>query len=162
MAITELGKRPGIWCHHCAPGKGCAIYDDRPTSCRDFACLWLSQQSVPLECRPDRTKIVLTLEANNTRIIAHCDPADPFSWRKPAIGRYLRHCASAGWHRNGWVLAKMGQSFWLITPDDEHEIGLIDEALPYRLDFDAANRVTLSVLNENPASEPVHMHRTIY
>ena len=38
----ELKKPANEWCRHCRPGKGgCAIYDERPPVCRDFACEWL-------------------------------------------------------------------------------------------------------------------------
>ncbi len=39
--VQELGKPVGTWCTHCDRGKGCTIYETRPTGCKDFACLWL-------------------------------------------------------------------------------------------------------------------------
>jgi mannose-6-phosphate isomerase-like protein (cupin superfamily) len=41
MAIEALAKPANAWCRHCKPGRGCAIYAERPTECENFACLWL-------------------------------------------------------------------------------------------------------------------------
>ena len=39
LAVQEIDKPRGKWCEH-ACGKGCAIYDKRPTQCREFECVW--------------------------------------------------------------------------------------------------------------------------
>jgi hypothetical protein len=72
-AIRELNKPTGTWCQHCAIGKGCKIYAERPKPCVEFACEWLHSQTgegititingtaagpMPLEMRPDRCKVV--------------------------------------------------------------------------------------------------------
>jgi Fe-S-cluster containining protein len=36
--IEELNKPEGVKCRHC--NNGCTIYEDRPTVCREFNCLW--------------------------------------------------------------------------------------------------------------------------
>jgi hypothetical protein len=39
MAVKEIGKLQDVTCEHvCA--EGCSIYTNRPSSCRDFNCLW--------------------------------------------------------------------------------------------------------------------------
>ena len=35
-ALPELEKPPGVWCKHCAPGKGCKVHDALPDQCRLF------------------------------------------------------------------------------------------------------------------------------
>ena len=40
MGVPELGKSTYDACAHLC-GMGCAIYDDRPGSCRTFVCQWL-------------------------------------------------------------------------------------------------------------------------
>lgn len=58
VAVIELGKPKGTWCEHAGP-KGCGIYEERPKSCRDFACLWLwGFPGLEPEDRPDRTRVV--------------------------------------------------------------------------------------------------------
>lgn len=56
--IRELHKRPNTWCVHCAIGKGCRIYADRPVGCRDFLCTWRCGLWGE-EDRPDRLKVVV-------------------------------------------------------------------------------------------------------
>ena len=57
--IRALAKPPDQWCPHCLPGRGCAIYDDRPEECRTFGCLWLAGYG-PDRIRPDRSRVVLS------------------------------------------------------------------------------------------------------
>ena len=58
LAVDEL-KKPMRWaCEHLACG-GCRIYDERPTGCREFDCLWLRGAIGDDEgARPDRLGIV--------------------------------------------------------------------------------------------------------
>lgn len=58
LEVVELTKPPGKWCLHCSIGKGCAIYAERPPSCRDFRCEWLKGLGEEQD-RPDRTKVIL-------------------------------------------------------------------------------------------------------
>ena len=65
--IPELKKPAGTWCQHCAIGKGCKVYDDRPQMCREFECLWLMSQKRPDPrehmkpgMRPDKCKVVFS------------------------------------------------------------------------------------------------------
>ena len=70
--IPELKKPAGTWCQHCAIGKGCKIYDDRPQMCVEFECLWLLSQKredprehLPPELRPDKSKVVFSPSTND-------------------------------------------------------------------------------------------------
>lgn len=55
--IIELQKPPGIWCHHCMIGHGCAIYNQRPGTCQGYRCGWLDGLGND-EHRPDKMKVV--------------------------------------------------------------------------------------------------------
>ncbi len=50
-------KAAGEWCPHCAVGRGCGIYRDRPLVCEAFRCEWLKGWGGENE-RPDRTKVI--------------------------------------------------------------------------------------------------------
>lgn len=41
LGVNEIGKLPQETCEHVCADK-CAIYENRPHSCREFECLWLS------------------------------------------------------------------------------------------------------------------------
>src|ERR1700732_671054 len=51
MGVVELSKPANQWCDLCVKGKGCTIYDHRPQSCVDFACVWLQAPSAELDDR---------------------------------------------------------------------------------------------------------------
>lgn len=48
-------------CRHLTEGGKCGVYDERPTPCRAFECLWLAGR-LPFETtwRPDRLGLLLT------------------------------------------------------------------------------------------------------
>ena len=63
LAVPELKKPEGIWCDGCAIGVGCRIYNHKPQACTEFECLWLKGYGEDNE-RPDKTKIVITVQAD--------------------------------------------------------------------------------------------------
>ena len=72
MAIEALAKPAGRWCRHCQPGRGCAIYAERPAECGDFACLWLVNDLLDERWKPSRSKLVLTTSDDGIEV--RCDP----------------------------------------------------------------------------------------
>ena len=58
--LPYLNKPAHTWCVH-ACSKGCAIYDrERHEVCKVYKCLWLSNESLPDEYRPDRCGVLVT------------------------------------------------------------------------------------------------------
>jgi hypothetical protein len=98
--IAELSKPRNQWCSHCDTGKGCRIYETRPSPCRDFECLWLESQRerhpLPAQLRPDRCKMMLTFAQNRQDVLGFCDAPD--AWKRPAMLKLLRVLAGQG-HR---------------------------------------------------------------
>lgn len=62
--LKELQKPRDTWCAHCAIGKGCTIYSERPQGCITFECMW-KQGFMPVELKPDEAKVVFWQEAEN-------------------------------------------------------------------------------------------------
>ncbi len=86
----ELNKPAGEWCQHCAVGKGCKVYDARPTVCVEFQCMWLqsqnrSTQPLPVELRPDKCKVVFNMSTNPNVITATTMPGAPDAWQRPVV-----------------------------------------------------------------------------
>jgi hypothetical protein len=54
----ELKKLPGVRCAHCRPPEGCAIYETRPYTCRNWYCGW-RKMDLGDEWRPDRSGILI-------------------------------------------------------------------------------------------------------
>lgn len=96
LGIDELKKPPSLWCPHCEIKKGCKIYDDRPPTCRSFRCLWLDDPRLPDSMRPDKTKVVMSVDRKNKRLQVNVDPDRPFAWQDGLIGAYLRIVKASG------------------------------------------------------------------
>lgn len=64
IPVEELHKAAGTRCKHQRSSKGCAIYERRPISCREWSCMWLigvegeDKHPVPIS-RPDRSHYVV-------------------------------------------------------------------------------------------------------
>src|SRR5262249_673280 len=87
------------WCQHCVISKGCSIYEERPTSCREFECVWLQDEKGIFadEMRPDRCKVVMIPYRDGNGLEARCDPSRPDAWRNQTVIRALVACADQGW-----------------------------------------------------------------
>lgn len=122
MGVPDLEpkKLPHQWCQHCDIGKGCRIYETRPTTCREFECVWLqdTQNLFGENCRPDKLGVVFVPAGDGIGLIAHCDPARPTAWRNPQALARLRVCAAAGY----LAAARAGKRYWVITPTHEWEV----------------------------------------
>ena len=54
--VVELGKGPMTECKH-ADG-GCLIYEDRPQSCRECFCAWVTQPAASENLLPDKCGVI--------------------------------------------------------------------------------------------------------
>lgn len=70
--VLSIDKPISKWCKDCIIGKGCSIYEKRPSECADFKCQWLFGNCEEKD-RPDYTKIVIDsyiLDAIGEKVIA--------------------------------------------------------------------------------------------
>lgn len=107
-------SEPGSWCTHCEIGVGCQIYEQRPKSCRTFDCVWLISQRtkkpLPLELRPDKSRVVLA--GTPTELTVIVDRHRPDAFKRGLMGHYL---------------AQVSQKVhtWLMIGDQEGPLGPI-------------------------------------
>jgi hypothetical protein len=59
LPTAEIAKPANERCPHQRHGVGCAIYADRPLSCRLWSCGWLTQEDAASLPRPDRAHYVI-------------------------------------------------------------------------------------------------------
>lgn len=116
--MTPAPKRPHVWCGHCDIGKGCKVYADRPTTCREFSCVWLqdTMNLLPEDARPDKCGVVLTATSDQHGLVAQCDPHRPTAWRGSKVFPTLKACANAGYHAS----ARAGDRYWVITAKGDY------------------------------------------
>lgn len=76
LTIEALTKPQGKWCQHARPGRGCAIYAERPHECQTFTCSWRSGR-LPEEMKPSKVKAVVGSNKDGTAVVIHLDPGYP-------------------------------------------------------------------------------------
>jgi Fe-S-cluster containining protein len=69
MPIAELDKPANSPCKNLCE-KGCGTYETRPSSCRDYGCLWLHGFGRTIE-RPDRVGYFLNNNEHRTALVAY-------------------------------------------------------------------------------------------
>jgi hypothetical protein len=124
LAIDELSKAPGVWCPHARPGRGCAIYADRPHSCREFHCGYLVMESLSPAWHPAQSKIVLMLVANG--ITAVVDAGRPDAWKEEPFYRQIKVWAVAFMEHKRQVLVRVGKRTIAILPEEDADLGPMD------------------------------------
>ncbi|GGC78748.1 hypothetical protein [Chelatococcus reniformis] len=127
MGIVELDKPRGRWCPHCRPGQGCTTYDDRPEECRTFSCLWLTQDFLGEEWKPDRSKLVLYTEHDANRLVVQVDTGAAQAWRREPFFSQIKAWAQAGVDSRRQVLVVTGELTTLVLPDREVALGKLAE-----------------------------------
>ena len=145
FSIPELkDKKAGEWCQHCTVGVGCKIYPEHPKTCQDFACLWLLSQSrgdaekLPMEMRPDRSKVVISPSTDHSMIVFTTMPGSPHAWRKPLFEKViarlirggLRMVAGEPGSLRKIVVDKFGEREVAMTPPDQDGIQWNVETTP--------------------------------
>ncbi len=95
MGVTALQKPAGKWCRHFGKSTGCHIYDERPSDCRVFNCLWLLTDALDADWKPSVAGFVLHSEDGGRRLIVESDPSRPHDWRREPYQTTLRRWAQA-------------------------------------------------------------------
>lgn len=123
MAIEELGKAAGSWCHQCKIGIGCKIYAERPAECEAFKCLWLTDERLGQRWKPKKSKMVVTTSEDGLEI--RCDPGFPDAWRKEPFRSQIDKWAEAGERNDVTVLVIVGEKMTLVTRFREFDLGVV-------------------------------------
>jgi hypothetical protein len=123
MAIEELAKPVSSWCPHCKPGRGCLIYPNRPAECRTFKCLWLVNDLLDHNWKPNKARLVLTTSKDGIEV--RCDPGFPDAWRKEPFRSEIQQWAVSGETHDVTVVVVVGQRMILVAPDREFDLGIV-------------------------------------
>jgi Fe-S-cluster containining protein len=77
--IDVLEKPANVPCRHCIEAKGCSIYAERPSVCRDFHCRWMTSEMLGDEWAPARSHMMVYHQGPQITVLV--DPAYPDIWR---------------------------------------------------------------------------------
>jgi hypothetical protein len=120
MGIEELEKPRGVWCDHAMPGRGCAIYDARPHSCRVFSCLWLLDEGLGEEWKPEKSKLVIVPDNDTKATRVYVDAASPNAWKREPYHSSLLDFMHKGIAEGRLVFINVGTRHGLLLPDPQN------------------------------------------
>lgn len=123
MSVPELKKERGVWCSHCERNSGCRIYADRPAGCRTFLCGWLTNPRFGPEWKPDRSKIVITVDRDGNGLDFQCDPGFPEAWRKEPYYSQIKSWAGIAAKHEGTISVHSGRHLIIISREGEFPLG---------------------------------------
>jgi hypothetical protein len=119
--IPEADKLHTDWCAKLQIGKGCRIYERRPKPCRDFRCLWLLDESLGEEWRPDTAGFVLS-DPDPWALLVTNDPDNPQAWRRPPYESRIRAWADEASARGFFAGVREAQTLLLLLGANEKVI----------------------------------------
>src|SRR5258706_966131 len=116
MRVPEFEKPVDKWCAHCIKGKGCAIYEERPVSCREFLCVYLLDGTLAEHWKPDHSRMVLS-NSVETVLRVLVDPDRPDAWRRQPYYAELKKWALNAARLKSIVIVSVGENMTVILPD---------------------------------------------
>lgn len=124
--VIELGKPMGQWCRHCEPGQGCGIHPTRPEQCRAFHCLWMVSPWMGPEWKPERSKMVLTLDPATRFMLVQVDPGAPSAWKREPYYAQLKRWSAAAARERRHVVVLVNRLATVILPDRDVPVGAME------------------------------------
>ena len=123
-ALVELNKPAGVWCRHCAPGRGgCTIYETRPPVCRNWHCNWILEQGLGPEWKPLICKMILYYENGGRRLCVRVDPSYAGAWRREPYYSQLKQFSRTGLEAQKQVVVYIRKRTIVVLPDKDVDLG---------------------------------------
>ncbi len=123
--VPALEKPAGTWCRHCMPGRGCGIHETRPQHCRSFHCLWMTQGWLGPEWKPERSKLVLSVDPATRFMFVQVDPGAPAAWKRDPFYRQIKQWAASGLAERRHVVVFLNKSATVVLPDRDVTLGIL-------------------------------------
>lgn len=117
LPVAALYKPQNEWCKHCVPGKGCSSYRLRPKACRDFSCLWLTEDFLNDDWKPSVSKFVLMWEFEEKSLTIVTDPKMPNAWKAEPYFKALMTLCEKHLEEDRLVMILNGEKRYVLLPD---------------------------------------------
>jgi hypothetical protein len=130
--VPVMNKPRDKWCQKCQPGKGCAIWQDRPEFCRDFHCLWVKDVRLEPQWQPNHCKFVMNW-AGEKQLNITCDPGSPMAYRREPFFASLKDSARRFASEEKHILIFTGSQKFVLLPDGERLLGERDAYVDFRV-----------------------------
>ncbi len=124
--VPAVESVAGQWCRHTKAGRGCGIHETRPQHCRNFHCLWMTESWLGPEWKPDRAKMVLSLDPVSRSMNVQVDPGQPNIWRREPYYTQLRRWAAASLPLKRHVLVHVNKATTVVLPDRDVPLGVFN------------------------------------
>lgn len=123
--VPAVDSVAGQWCRHTVSGRGCGIHATRPDHCRAFHCFWMTESWLGPEWKPDRAKMVLTLDPLTRNMNVQVDPGQANAWRREPYYGQLRRWAVASAPKGRHVLVHVNRTTTMVLPDRDVPLGVV-------------------------------------
>jgi hypothetical protein len=123
--VPSVPKLMGKWCQHCTPGRGCGIHETRPDHCRAFHCLWMTENWLGDEWKPEKSKMVLTFDPQTHFLFVQLDPGHPAAWRQEPYLTQLKRWSAAALQQNRHVIIFLNRHATILLPDRDVTLGVM-------------------------------------
>ena len=124
--VPAVESAAGQWCRHVRAGKGCGIHESRPQHCRSFHCLWMTESWIGPEWKPDRAKMVLSLDPVTRVLHVQLDPGQPNAWKREPYYGQLKRWAAASLPQKRHVLVHLNKATTVVLPDRDVPLGVFE------------------------------------
>ncbi|MDR7231682.1 hypothetical protein J2X45_002782 [Caulobacter sp. BE264] len=125
LAIDALEKPQGAWCGHFRKGGGgCGFYEHRPTACRAFTCLWLTQDRLGDEWRPDKAGFVMYVDRDGKRLNVVVDASKPAAWKREPYYSYIKSMSRRALEGFELVVC-IGDRRIVVFPTEDIDLGVL-------------------------------------
>jgi hypothetical protein len=125
--VDELDKPSGVWCRHCAPGRGgCTIYETRPPVCRNYFCSWIVDSRLGPEWYPLTSKMILSLENSGQRVCVRVEPGHADAWRREPYYSQLKTWSRAAVEARRQIVVFINKRVIVILPDKDVEFADVE------------------------------------
>lgn len=125
LTITPLDKPAGRWCGHVVKGKGCGIYEDRPSVCRSFRCEWIDSRDLGPEWRPEVSRFVMIYTERRGRLSIVVDPAWPLAWRKEPYYSFIKRLSERT-HDGFQIIVCISDRRIVVFPHEDVDLGVVN------------------------------------
>lgn len=93
--IPELEKPVYKLCEFCEDGAGCGRYRIRPAACKEYSCVWLSE-NLPNELRPDLCHVMFERLPGSSTYVGLVKPGHHISWLTDTIQKFVEGKIGSG------------------------------------------------------------------
>ncbi len=112
--IEEFSKPANDWCGHCAPDRGCRIYDSRPRLCRDFFCRYMTDASMSEIWAPTISHMMVYNQGPQITVLV--DPDHEAIWANAPYLQEIEGWALQAEPSGGYVIVYFGDHVTKIEP----------------------------------------------